>query len=211
MKQYLVFVFVIAVAAFLQAGSVYAAPVLAVPFTSQAPAGNWASPWKDYCEEASVVMAAHFVWRLPLSPEIANFEMSLIRQYEMAAFGRWRDTSIDETADILRRLYGVRDVATKEIASLEDIAQELAAGKIVIVPTAGRLLKNPYFTPPGPAYHMLVIKGFDDRTREFIVNDPGTRRGDGLRYDAGVLFDAIHDWNAGDVLNGDKRVMVVGR
>jgi len=182
-----------------------------VPFTSQAPQGNWGSPWKDYCEEASVVMAAHFMWRMPLSPEIADFEMGLIRQFEIAAFGRWRDTGIEETADILRRLYGFSGIKTTLIASPEDMKKELSAGKIIIAPTAGRLLKNPYFTPPGPLYHMVVIRGFDEEKQAFIVNDPGTRRGEGLRYPTDVLFYAIHDLHDGDILQGEKRVMIVGR
>lgn len=156
-------------------------------------------------------MAAHFLWGVPLTPQIADLEMSIIRQFEIAAFGKWHDTGIEETADILRRLYGFSGIKTVVIASSEDIKKELAAGKIVIAPTAGRLLKNPYFTPPGPLYHMVVIRGFDAVKREFIVNDPGTRRGEGLRYAEGILFNAIHDWNGGDVLNGEKRVMVVGR
>ena len=182
-----------------------------VPFTSQAPRGNWASPWKDYCEEASVVMAAHFVWGTPLTAKTAELEMNIIRQFEIAAFGRWRDTGIEQTADILRRLYGFSGIRTVSIASPEDIKTELATGKIVIAPTAGRLLKNPYFTPPGPLYHMVIVRGFDESRREFIVNDPGTRRGEGLRYPQDVLFSAIHDLNDGDILQGEKRVMIVGR
>lgn len=188
-----------------------AAPILAVPFTSQAPMGNWADPWQEYCEEASVVMAAHFLWRLPIPPAIADFEMGLIRRFEIAAFGHWRDTSIEETADILRRLYGFSNVSTVLIVTSDDIKRELAAGRVVIAPTAGGLLKNPYFTLPGPAYHMLVVKGFDDATKEFIVNDPGTRRGEGLRYAEDVLFNAIHDLASEDIVQGEKRIIVVGR
>lgn len=185
--------------------------VARVPFMSQAPQGKWTSPWKDYCEEASVVMAAHFVWGFPLTPESAMFEMDIIRQFEIAAFGRWRDTGIEETANVLRRLYGFSGVTTTVIAASDDIKKELAAGRIVIAPTAGRLLKNPFFTPPGPVYHMLVIKGFDAARNMFITNDPGTRRGEGLRYAEDVLFNAIRDWNGGDVMRGEKRVIVVGR
>ncbi len=189
----------------------HAKAALPVPFTSQAPAGNWASPWKDYCEEASMVMAVHFVWGVPLTPKVAGLEMDVIRRFEIAAFGRWRDTSIDDTAEVLRRLYGLSGVRTMLIASPEDIKRELAAGKIVVAPTAGRLLKNPFFTPPGPVYHMLVIRGYDEVKREFIVNDPGTRRGNGLRYAKDVLFAAIHDWNRGDVMRGEKRILTVAR
>jgi hypothetical protein len=34
---------------------------LNVPFFPQAPDANWNQPWKDACEESSVVLAYHFV------------------------------------------------------------------------------------------------------------------------------------------------------
>ncbi len=203
-------IFALAAALYPSVAAGASAPIN-VPFTSQAPRGSWVSPWKDYCEEGSVVMAAHFIWGAPLTPEIAELEMGIIRQFEIAAFGRWRDTGIEQTADILRRLYGFSGISTAVISSPEEIKAALAAGNVVIAPTAGRLLKNPFFTPPGPVYHMIVIRGFDRAKKEFIVNDPGTRRGDGLRYAEEILFNAIHDLNSGDTLHGAKRVMVVGR
>jgi hypothetical protein len=33
---------------------------LDVPFTSQAPAGNWLEPWQNACEETSVIMVTNF-------------------------------------------------------------------------------------------------------------------------------------------------------
>lgn len=108
-------------------------------------------------------------------------------------------------------LYGLKQTQTLVIDSVGGIKDELRTGHIVVVPVAGRLLKNLYFTPPGPLYHMVVIRGFDDADGSFITNDPGTRRGNGLRYPQARLFEAIHDWNGGDVLNGEKRVMIVNK
>lgn len=73
-----------------------AAVLLKVPFTSQAPSGDWRQPFQDFCEEASVVMAAHFLWGVGLTPEIAELEMRIIQSYEALVFGRSKDTSIDE-------------------------------------------------------------------------------------------------------------------
>ncbi|TSC68352.1 MAG: Uncharacterized protein G01um101466_475 [Parcubacteria group bacterium Gr01-1014_66] len=78
----------------------------AVSFVSQAPSGNWAQPWQDFCEEASAVMTAHFLWQRPLTSSIAAQEIQIIKRYEEIVFGRYRDTSIEETAQILRELYG---------------------------------------------------------------------------------------------------------
>ena len=78
------------------------------------------------------------------------------------------------------------------------------------MPAAGELLDNPHFKSP-PLYHMLVVRGFDSHQDIFITNDPGTRRGESYAYNRQKLFAAIHDWNNGDVLNGDKKMIVVGR
>lgn len=190
---------------------VFGANILNVPFTSQAPFGNWASPWQDFCEEASIVMAAHFVWGVPLAPSIADLEMQIIRQYEESVLGRSKDTSAAETAQVLRVLFGFKDVSVRDVHSPEDLKRELRGRRIVIVPVAGRPLQNPYFVPPGPRYHMVVVRGFDDEKDMFIVNDPGTRRGNGFSYPQERLFDAIHDLVPGDILGGNKKMIVVGR
>ncbi|MBI2053343.1 MAG: hypothetical protein HYT41_01180 [Candidatus Sungbacteria bacterium] len=191
------------------ASSAHAAVLAPVPFTSQAPSGDWREPFQNFCEEASVVMAVHTVWGVRLTPEIAELEMRLIQRYEDLVFGRSKDNSIEEMAAVLRTLYGFKGVETRVIRSSDEIKDELRQGAIAIAPAAGRLLKNPYFRAPGPLYHMLVIRGFDDVDGSFVTNDPGTRRGNGLRYPQARLFDAIHDWNGGDVLHGEKRIMIV--
>ncbi|MBI3420689.1 MAG: C39 family peptidase [Candidatus Sungbacteria bacterium] len=188
----------------------HAATVLNAPFSAQAPFGIWEQPWQDFCEEASVAMAAHFIWKLPLEADIAATEMLLIQQYEGLVLGKDKDTSIDETAQVLRVLYGFgAKIQTRLIRDIADIKRELAAGHLVIIPAAGRLLKNPYFQRPGPVYHMLAITGFDDERGVFITNDPGTRRGKGFVYPQQRLWRAIHDWNNGDVLHGEKKMIVV--
>ena len=188
-----------------------AATTLQVPFTSQSPLGNWAQPWQDFCEEASIVMATHFVRGTPLTPKLAQAEMQIIKQYEMIVLKKYKDTSADETAAILTNLFKFKNLRMRLILTSRDIKEELSRGNIMIAPVAGRLLKNPYFTSPGPLYHMLVITGYNDERGVFITNDPGTRHGKSLRYQQNVLFNAIHDWNNGDVLNGEKKIIVVGK
>lgn len=188
-----------------------AAAVIPVPFTPQAPWGDWSQPYQDFCEEASSVMAAHFLWGVGITPAIADLEMRIILQYEELVFGRSRDTSVDETAMVLRTLYGFRSVTTALVSSPDDIKSILADGHPVIAPVAGHLLKNPYFAGSDPFYHMLVVRGFDERNRTFITNDPGTRRGEGFAYGERLLFDAIRDWNRSDFMRGAKRVLIVKR
>ncbi|MDP3771758.1 MAG: C39 family peptidase [bacterium] len=187
------------------------AVVSGVPFTVQAPFGNWRQPWQDFCEEASVVMAAHFVLDLPLTPAVAEQEMQIIRQYEELVYRRSRDTSADETAGILQKLYGLKNIQVLPVAASDDLKKELVMGRLVIIPVAGRLLKNPHFTSPGPNYHMVVVSGYDDARGIFITHDPGTRWGKGYTYGQKLLFGAIHDWNGGDVMRGEKKMIVVGK
>ena len=44
---------------------------------------------------------------------------------------------------------------------------------------------------------MIIIRGYDPLTKEFITNDPGTRKGELYRYDATVLYEAIRDYPTG--------------
>ena len=71
-----------------------------------------------------------------------------------------------------------------------------AAGRPVIVPLAGRLLGNPYYTQPGPVYHMLVVKGIAENG-DIITNDVGTRHGRNLTYAPDVFLNAMHDVPSG--------------
>ena len=127
----------------------------------------------------------------------------------MKKFGYHKDTNIEETVTILRELYNLQKIEVAYNPSVNEIKIALAEGKVVVVPLAGRELKNPNFRSPGPLYHMLVIKGFD-KNDNFITNEPGTRKGADYRYKTGIIMNALHDWNNGDVYNGKKAVIIAG-
>ena len=141
-----------------------------------------------------------------IEPAVARKELLALVEYEKKNYGFHEDTSTEQTAQLIRDYYGYKVKVYYDI-SLEDIKKELARGNPVIVPTAGRLLNNPYFTPPGPIYHMLVVKGYTPT--EFITNDPGTKRGADYSYSYQVLEKAIHDWNNGDVENGKSAMISI--
>ncbi|OHA52430.1 MAG: hypothetical protein A2991_03420 [Candidatus Terrybacteria bacterium RIFCSPLOWO2_01_FULL_58_14] len=183
---------------------------LAIPFTVQAPFANWDRDHEDFCEEASVLMAASFVLGKDIpSPEFADARMYELKEFQLAHFGYFESTTAEETAMILRDHYGISAVAVVENPSEETIRRAVASGKAVIVPAAGRELGNPYFRQPGPLYHMLVVKGYTKDGR-FITNDPGTKRGADYLYDPDVLLNAVHDWNGGAVETGRRAVIIVG-
>ena len=112
----------------------------------------------------------------------------------------------------MKDYYGYNNIEIRYNISAMDIKRELAKGNLVITPMAGRLLKNPYYTPPGPAYHYMLFKGYDDRAGVFITNDAGTKRGEGFRYKYSVAYNAIHDWTGNKKTIGrGRKVMIVLR
>ncbi|MFY9461893.1 MAG: C39 family peptidase [Candidatus Sungiibacteriota bacterium] len=186
---------------------------IAVPFSSQAPLGYWNQPWQDACEEASVMMAVAWARGFTLTPDLAAAEILNEVDFENRVFGYHNDTDVDDTLRLFTEFYRYGNVALKkEGVSAENIKRELASGNIVIVPLAGEILarENPYFTSP-PHYHMVVIRGYDDKAQKFIVNEPGTKQGEAFRYSYATLIEAVHDWtgSASTILSGEKAMIVV--
>lgn len=181
---------------------------LAVPFTPQAPHANWELPYQEACEEASLLMVARYKNGKAIhSSEDADMEILQLVEFQNKYFGDYKDTTAEQTAELARVFYGFADTYVRYDVSVEAIKRELAAGNSVIVPAAGRELGNPYFRRPGPLYHMLVIRGYTED--KFITNDPGTRRGEEYVYDFDALINAVHDWNGGNVAEGQKVMIVV--
>lgn len=182
---------------------------LDVPFVVQAPMGTWTWPWQDFCEEAVSVMSYSFVTGLDPKPLAAARQMLRLAEFELKRFGYEKDTGVSDTQIMLRDFYGLTRTAIVGNPSADFIKRQLREGNIVVVPAAGKLLRNPHFVQPGPRYHMVLVRGFDEARREFIVNEPGTKFGDGWRYSEAVLMRAMHDLVPGDITKGPKRVLVV--
>lgn len=184
---------------------------LAVPFTVQAPHANWNLPYKEFCEEASVLMAIRYIQNQPIvSPDEADADLLKIKEFEDEVFGQYQDTNVVQTTAIITDYFKYPKVSIVENPTAGQIREALAGGKPVIVPAAGRLLGNPYFQQPGPLYHMLVVKGYTSDGK-FIVNDPGTRRGADFVYNETVLMNAMHDWHGDEnIAAGRKAVIIIG-
>lgn len=180
---------------------------LAVPFTPQAPFAVWDALHEEACEEASAIMVkAFFDGETSLPPDIAEKRILDVVAWEDDNLGSDMDTDAEQTARFMREHLGMTGARAVAVSSIDDITSYVATGTPVIVPAYGKALGNPYFTGEGPLYHMLVVKGFQDGL--IITNDPGTKRGADFIYDADTLWNAIHDWNDGDVQNG-RKVMIV--
>lgn len=171
-----------------------------VPFTSQAPLGNWSDiRQEDGCEEASTLMAVKWARGEKLTSEEALKEITASSDYTLKKYKEFRDLSVPDTLNwVIKDYFGYQNAAIKKSPSKEDIIEELKKGNLIIAPMNGQLLHNPYYTPPGPVNHMLVIKGYDPGRKVFITNDPGTRRGESYEYDENALFESIRDYETGN-------------
>lgn len=181
--------------------------VLSVPFMAQAPQANWSMPYQEACEEASMIMVAEYLQgnkSMRLSAEQADKLILELVEWETER-GYNVDLTAAEVVSVLSEKFQIKSQVVP--FDIDVVKQELKGKRPVIIPAAGQDLGNPYFTPPGPLYHMLVIKGYEGD--EFIVNDPGTRRGESYRYHQSVLGNAVHDWNGGNVSKGGKLMIVL--
>ena len=179
---------------------------LKVPFTSQAPLALWDPLHEEACEEASLLMVYYYrTGQKFTSPLEADSEIKKLVAWEESN-GYKVDLTVEELVAVAAGYMKLKTGRVIIDPTVEQIKTELKAGRPVIVPAAGRELHNPNFTAPGPIYHMLVLKSYDETG--FIVNDPGTRRGENYHYGFKTIMDAMHDWEPDNILNGQKAVVV---
>lgn len=165
---------------------------LSVPFTTQAPYSNWDDLHNEACEEASMIMADAYFNKKTLNKDISEKSILDFVSWQNQN-GYTYDVTSGEVVKILDSYFSLNGILDENV-TVENIQKILNDGKLIIIPAAGRRLGNPNFKTPGPLYHMLVIRGYDDNKKEFITNDPGTRNGQEYRYKYDVLINAIHDW-----------------
>jgi len=179
--------------------------LIKMSFLSQAPFANWDALHEDACEEASLIMVHHYYDKTSIGGiQQGEDEIQNLIKYEIEN-GYGTSITLSELSNIAAKYYNMSSgkIISGDKASI--IAQ-LDAGRPVIAPAAGKMLDNPNFKNGGPNYHMLVIKGYDKNG--FITNDPGTRKGEGFRYSFSNLLDSIHNWDATNIKNGAKQVLI---
>jgi len=183
---------------------------LDIPFIVQAPNANWDLPYKEACEEASLMMVhAYYQGEKSFTQDEMQAAIDSIIFWGNETFNTF-DTSAETTTRYLTEKLGYDQDRVQVLYdfTIEDIKALLSEGIPVIVPAAGRELGNKFFQDPGPLYHMLVITGYTDD--EFITNDPGTRRGEDYRYDQEVLYNAIHDLTEDlEAISTGRKAMII--
>jgi uncharacterized protein YvpB len=179
---------------------------LAVPFQAQAPLADWSMPYKEGCEEASIIMVSRYYRGTALSKEMMKAAIDQQVAWQEKEWGGHYDLPLRKVALMAEYYYDYQTEIISDI-TIEKIKDQLFKGRPVIVPSAGRELGNPNFRTPGPLYHMLVIKGYTNDGL-IITNDPGTRNGSDYLYQPEVLMAAIADWD-GDSPDGEKVGLVI--
>lgn len=181
-------------------------------FMSQAPLERWSDDtFQNACEEASMLMVKFFHEGVNIVPAPFVLQQSLL---QMVAYEQQHDVyksmSVYDVQRLFHEVYHVDSSSVIDNPSLDTMKKYLESS-VLLVPASGEVLANPNFRRPFPAYHMIVVLGYDDATGEFIVNDPGTKFGKDFRYSYAMVMEAMHDWNGSreTILTGAKRVLAV--
>jgi len=158
-------------------------------------------------------MAVYWAEGKILDQSAAEGAIARIADYEEKNYGGYHDTSVEDTAKrIIQGYFGSANFEVKKDIAIKDIIDQVKNGRLVIAPFDGRRLGNPYYTAPGPERHNLVIRGYDSAKKEFITNDPGTKRGEGYRYNEEILYNALRDYPTGDhqpIVQIEKNIIAV--
>ncbi len=190
-----------------QASSLPASVIIKVPFGSQAPMGKWDAVHQQACEEASLALVHAYLEGKTVTPVEMESRIRNIISYE-SEHGYQVDVTVAELKTIAAEMFGLKGRILENVTAMT-LKRELAAGNPIIIPAAGRLLGNPYYTGEGPPYHMIVVIGYDEKN--FITQDVGTKRGEHYAYSYTTLVEAIHDWTGSDdmIATGPKDALVL--
>jgi hypothetical protein len=168
---------------------------LPIPFTPQAPTGNWDTLHNEACEEAAAIMAnAYLTGDKDVVMPAASVESQIttLTNWEQQNFGYYLDTTAAETAKMIEGAYGLKTQIISNYSE-EQVKQALNDHEVVIIPEDGQLLGNPNYRTPGPIYHMLVIRGYTPDA--IITNDSGTKNGRNYSYSFSTIYDAGANWD----------------
>lgn len=196
---------------------VYSATANQVPFLSQAPLAQWIdSRQQDGCEEAAAIMAMSWVNSETKIDKTSGRNLIVkISDFEKKKYGEFRDVYVGDVVSwIFNDWFKYDKVSVLKKVTIAQIKKELEKGNLVLAPTNGQLLKNPNFKAPGPERHMVLIKSYDAKKKQFITNDPGTRNGENYRYNEDLLFKAIRAYPTGyhkKITGVEKSVIIVSK
>ncbi len=196
--------FILITTSLVGCGTLPPATNIDVPFISQAPTGNWSEPWKNACEETSIYMVSSFYADDTIKRDEAIKHIREIIATKNKEFQVSADESLEKISELIKLLGLPWSTEIVTDPSLEDIKKQLAKNQPIIAPVFAPAL---HYSAGGPDYHVMVITGYDDKTSEFIVNDPAIKNGKGIRFKYDVFMKAIHDLNQKNYKAGEKALL----
>lgn len=180
---------------------------LSVPFAPQAPFGNWAQPYQDACEEATIIMIERFFRSASLSLQEMDAEILRMVRFQEERYGFFIDSNAAETKRLAEEFYPHLSARVIYNPSVNDIREALTKKIPVLALVNGQKLRNPFYTPPGPDRHAITIKGVTGD--KFITNDPGTRRGADFVYPISTVMNALEDYDGGSPGTGKPVILLL--
>lgn len=170
-------------------------PERSIPFISQAPLGDWKSPWSDYAEEAILLMLQKRGESLGSARSLSSELLSLDEQITQK-FGANPILTAQQTLETITDILGLEATLTEELTE-SDLKAYLDQGNVLVLPVNGRTLESPHYTKPGPEHHMLLVTDYTEDG--FLVQDPGTARGENFFFESKILLASIQDLDGGRV------------
>src|SRR5713226_5103635 len=172
------------------------AVILPVPFTPQAPLGNWAAR-QHTCEEASLVMVDRYLHGDHsgglIDGQTADSAINQVTAWKPAV-----DLTTLQVGQVAQKYMGW---AYKVLpADRLNMKQQLALGRPLIMGVRTHSLGNPNY----PGYrdhfgqsgwsvaHFIVVVGYN-QSDQFILNDPGLTRGHGTTAGWDTLMHSLDD------------------
>ncbi|MBI2635405.1 MAG: C39 family peptidase [Parcubacteria group bacterium] len=189
--------------------------VLEVPYVNEAPHGIFTGPWKNACEEASISMVeGYYLGKKTVGLKEAEEFMMMLFEKQDLLHGSNSNSDAARTAEMINKFssYGA---LIKENPTIEEIKSEINQGRPVLTPNYGFGLKNLNipFLLSGSSYHMVVVIGYNDETREFITNDSGDgKTGASYRYGYDLFMNTVRDYDySTNTVTGPSRAIFTFR
>lgn len=165
-----------------------------VPYTVQAPLGNWDTAHEDYCEAAATLMYGAYLTgdhREVIPPAEADQRMAKIVAWERATWPGVLNLPLSDVGQVGAHFFNATPLF--DDPTLPDIERALAAGHPVIIPlmthgAPGGQKINPYYGTLN-VYHVLLITGYGPGY--LVTNDAGIGAGENWRYSWRVLSAAM--------------------
>jgi hypothetical protein len=189
--------------------------LLQVPYTTQAPDGNWAQR-QHTCEEANLTMLSAYWQHDPsvvIDPHSADATISALVSWQVQQWGSKDDLTPTRLGELAKQYYGYGYMLVPD--DPQAIRQQIAAGHPLIAGVRTHGLGNPnypgysnHFEEQGwSVSHYVLVIGYD--TDGVWLNDPGITKGRGYHITWAQLAHAIDDLTQHQPALSEGQVLLV--